>query len=42
MPDSMIARLGLDTNYLFAALAAMVILIQACTVGANLPHEMAE
>ena len=25
MPDSMIARLGLDTNYLFAALAAIVI-----------------
>ena len=25
MPDSMITRLGLDTNYLFAALAAIVI-----------------
>ena len=25
MPDSMIARLGLDANYLFAALAAIVI-----------------
>jgi len=25
LPDSMIARLGLETNYLFAALAAIVI-----------------
>ena len=25
LPDSLIVRLGLDTNYLFAALAAMVI-----------------
>ena len=51
----MIVRLGLDANYLLAALASiaisglivhrrmlLVLLVLACTIGANLPESMIE